>query len=235
MLTGGGSWFRRVREAVTRFFNPGPASLLFIMFFIILFVITAPIALRIGKLFVRPILWVYKSRNYSVDLSLTGSVIPAIMAIILAGLLRRRGRRIVPPIMANERFWVFITIYVVFFGTALPIVSPIAITVLLSLNAPMILATPLIFIAAFDLAHEVDGSDYLVAAEAYITLFILLILSDLTTALMTGVAIEVVHLLIKTSLVIGGYGITDGLVLIPTEIATATLITTAITKKPRST
>jgi len=53
MLTSGRvGWFRRVGK----FLNPGIAGLLFILFFIILFAIIAPIAFRIGKLFVRPIL-----------------------------------------------------------------------------------------------------------------------------------------------------------------------------------
>jgi predicted Abi (CAAX) family protease len=77
MLTGGGSWFGRVGEVVVGFFNPGIAGWLFILFFfIILFAIMAPISLRIGNLFVEPILWLYKSRNYSMGLSLTGSVTP---------------------------------------------------------------------------------------------------------------------------------------------------------------
>jgi hypothetical protein len=105
MLTGGRvGWFRRARETVVGFFNPGIAGLLFILFFIILFAIIAPIALRIGKLFVRPILWLYESSNYSVGLSPTGSIIPAIVAIALAGLLRKRRHRAVPAIMANKRF-----------------------------------------------------------------------------------------------------------------------------------
>jgi hypothetical protein len=46
-----------VREAVVGFLNPGPVGLLFILFFIILLAIMAPIAFKIGKLFVRPIFW----------------------------------------------------------------------------------------------------------------------------------------------------------------------------------
>jgi hypothetical protein len=109
--------------------------------------------------------------------------------------------------------------------------SSIAAAVLLSLNAPMILAAPLIFIAAFGLAHEVRRDDYWVAAEAYVTLFTALLLSDLTTAIMAGVATETVHLFTEASLVIGGYGATDGLVLIPTEAATAALITVAVIRR----
>jgi hypothetical protein len=221
---------RRVREVVVGFFNPGMAGWLFILFFIILFAIIAPIALRIGKLFVRPIFWLYESRGYSVGLSLTGLIIPAIVAIALAGLLSRRGRRVVPAMMANEWFWAFATIYVVVI-TALPLTLPAAAAVLLSLNAPMILAAPLIFIVAFDLAHEVDGSEYLIAAEAYIALLIPLVLSDSATAVMAGVATEAVHLFTKASLVIGGYGTMDGLILIPTEVAAAMLITTVIIKQ----
>jgi hypothetical protein len=230
MQTGG----RRLRRAI-RFLNPGPVGLLFILFFIILLAIMAPIALRIGKLFVGPILWLYESRDYSVGLSLTGSVTPAIVAIALAGLLHRRGRRVAPTIMANEWFWVFVITYVAFLGVALPVMSSIAAAVLLSLNAPMILAAPLIFIAAFGLAHEVRRDDYWVAAEAYVALFIPLALSDSATAVMAGVATEITHLFTKASLIIGGYGATDGLVLIPTEAAIAALITTAMIRKPRNT
>jgi len=218
MLVGG--WLRRVGK----FLNPGIAGWLLILFFIILFAIIAPIALRIGKLFVEPILWLYESRNYSVGLSLTGLIIPAIVAIALAGLLHKRRHRVVPAIMANEWFWFFVIIYVVV-TTALPVISPTATAVLLSLNAPMILAAPLIFITAFGLARDVEKRDYWVAAEAYIALFIPLILSDSATAIMAGVATEAVHLLTRASLVIGGYGIMDGLVLIPTEAAIAALIT----------
>lgn len=215
---------------VVGFFNPGIAGWLFILFFIILFAIMAPISLRIGNLFVEPILWLYKSRNYSMGLSLTGSVTPAIGAIALAGLLRRRGRRVVPAIMASKWFWFFVIIYVVII-TALPMISPIAASILLSLNAPMMIATPLIFIVAFGLACDVNEGGYWVAAEAYVALFIPLALSDSTTALMAGVATEAVHLLTRASLVIGGYGAMDGLVLIPTEAAIAVLITTAVMKR----
>jgi hypothetical protein len=136
--------------------------------------------------------------------------------------------------MANEWFWVFVIIYVVII-TALPMISPIAAAVLLGLNAPMILAAPLIFITAFGLARDVAKGDYWVAAEAYIALFIPLALSDTATALMAGIATEAVHLITKASLIIGGYGATDGLVLIPIEAAIAALITTAMTRRPRST
>jgi len=159
-----------------------------------------------------------------VGLSLSGSIIPAIVAIALAGLLSRRGRRVVPAMMVNAWFWFFVIIYVVVI-TALPVMSSIAAAVLLSLNTPMMIAAPLIFITAFGLARDVNEGDYWVAAEAYIALFIPLVLSDSTTALMAGVATETVHLLTRASLVIGGYGVMDGLVLIPTEAAIAALIT----------
>ena len=126
---------RRVREVVVGFFNPGMAGWLFILFLIILFAIMAPIALRIGKLFVRPIFWLYESRDYSVGLSLTGLIIPAIVAITLAWLLHKRRHRVVPAIMANEWFWFFVTIYVVVI-TALPVMAPVAAAALLSLNTP---------------------------------------------------------------------------------------------------
>jgi len=57
MLAGG--WLRRVVGLL----NPGPVGLLFILFFIILLAIMGPITLRIGKLFVGPILWAYGSRD----------------------------------------------------------------------------------------------------------------------------------------------------------------------------
>jgi len=204
--------------------NPGPAGLLFILLFIILLAVMAPIAFRIGKLFVKPIFWLYESRDYSVGLSLTGSVTPAIVAIALAGLLRGRRHRAVPAVMVNEWFWVFAITYVVII-TALPMMSSIAAAVMLSLNTPMILAAPLIFITAFGLARDVNEGNYWAAAEAYIALFIPLVLSDSATALMAGVAAEIAHILAKASLVIGGYGATDGLVLIPLEAAIAALIT----------
>ena len=219
MLTG--RWLGRVIGLL----NPGPAGLLFILLFIILLAVMAPIAFRIGKLLVEPILWIYESRNYSVGFSLVGSIIPAVVAIILAWLLRGRGRRVVPAVMASAWFWVFVITYVAFLGVALPVMSPIAAAVLLSLNTPMILAAPLIFITALGLAREIRRDDYWVAAEAYVTLFTPLALSDSTTAMMAGVAAEIAHILAKSSLVIGGYGVTDGLVLIPIEAAIAALIT----------
>jgi hypothetical protein len=202
--------------------NPGPVGLLFILLFIILLAAMAPIAFRIGKLLVEPILWVYESRNYSVGLSLVGSITPAVVAIALAWSLR--GRRAVPAVMANALFWVFVITYVVAI-IALPLTLPAVAAVMLSLNAPMILAAPLIFITAFGLARDVNEDGYWAAAEAYITLFIPLVLSDSATALMAGVAAEIAHILAKASLVIGGYGATDGLVLIPLEAAIAALIT----------
>jgi signal transduction histidine kinase len=205
--------------------NPGPAGLLFILLFITLLAAMGPITLRVGKLFVGPILWLYESRDYSVGLSLSGSIVPAIVTIILAWSLRRRGRRVVPAMMANEWFWVFVITYVAFLGVALPLMWPVAAAVLLSLNTPMILAAPLIFITAFGLARDVKEGGYWVAAEAYVALFITLILSDSATAVMAGVATEITHLFTKASLVIGGYGATDGLILIPIEAAIAALIT----------
>jgi len=204
---------------------------LFILLFIILLAVMAPIAFRIGKLFVKPIFWLYESRDYSVGLSLTGSVTPAIVAIALAGLLRGRRHRAVPAVMVNEWFWVFAITYVVII-TALPMMSSIAAAVMLSLNTPMMIAAPLIFIIAFSLAREIRRDDYWVAAEAYIALFIPLALSDSATAVMAGVVAETVHLFAKASLIIGGYGATDGLVLIPTEAAIAALIT-VIRRVPR--
>ena len=218
MLTG-----RRRLRRVVGFLNPGPAGLLFILLFIILLAAMAPIPFRIGKLFVEPILWLYVSRNYSVGLSLTGSMMPAVAAIALAWSLR--GRRVVPAVMANALFWVLATIYVMFLSMVLPLTLPAAAAVLLSLNTPMILAAPLIFITAFGLARDVNEGDYWVAAEAYVTLFTSLLIPDLATAAMAGTAAEIVHILAKASLVIGGYGVMDGLILIPTEAAIAALIT----------
>jgi len=221
---------RGVRRGVARFFIVGGVGLLFIALFIILLAALAPIALRVGKLLVGPILWVYESRDYLVGLSLTGSVTPAIVAITLAGLLHKRRHRVMPAIMANECFWVFVIIYVVVI-TALPLTLPAAASVLLSLNTPMILAAPLIFITAFGLARDVNEGGYWVAAEAYITLFTSLLIPDLATALMAGIATETVHLFTKASFVIGGYGIMDGLVLIPIEAITVAIITTVIIKQ----
>jgi Kef-type K+ transport system membrane component KefB len=112
-----------------------------------------------------------------------------------------------------------------FLSMVLPLTLPAAAAVLLSLNTPMIIAAPLIFITAFGLACDVNEGDYWVAAEAYVALFISLALSDSTTAVMAGVTTEIAHLFTKASLVIGGYGVMDGLVLIPIEAAIAALIT----------
>jgi len=219
MLAGG-----RLRRVVG-LLNPGPAGLLFILLFITLLAVMAPIAFRIGKLLVEPILWIYESNNFSVGLSLVGSIIPVIVAIALAWSLRGRRHRAVPAVMASAWFWVLATIYVMFLSMVLPLTLPAVAAVLLSLNTPMILAAPLIFITAFGLAREIRRDDYWVAAEAYVTLFTPLALSDSTTAVMAGVAAEIAHILAKSSLVIGGYGVTDGLVLIPIEAAIAALIT----------
>jgi hypothetical protein len=230
-MPAGGGRLRRVVGLL----NPGIAGLLFILFLTILLAIMAPIAFRIGKLLVEPILWLYESRDYSVGLSPAGSVIPAVVAIALAGLLHKRRRRVVPAMMANEWFWVFAITYVAFLGVALPVMWPVAAAVMLSLNTPMILAAPLIFITAFGLAREIRRDDYWVAAEAYIALFIPLALSDSTTAVMAGMAAEIAHILTKASLIIGGYGVMDRLVLIPIEAAIAALITIAMIRRPRNT
>jgi hypothetical protein len=136
--------------------------------------------------------------------------------------------------MASAWFWVLATIYVMFLSMVLPLTLPAAAAVLLSLNTPMMIAAPLIFITAFGLARDVNEGSYWVAAEAYVALFIPLILSDSATALMAGIATETMHLYTKASLVIGGYGIMDGLVLIPTESAIAVLITIAMIRRLRS-
>jgi multisubunit Na+/H+ antiporter MnhE subunit len=142
---------RGVRCDIAKFFIVSEVGLLFIALFIALLAALAPIAFRIGKLFVEPILWLYESNNFSVGLSLVGSITPAIVAIALAGLLRRRGRRAVPTMMVNAWFWFFVIIYVVFFSMVLPLMSPTAAAVLLSLNlAALILAAPLIIIAVLN-------------------------------------------------------------------------------------
>ena len=61
-----------------------------------------------------------------------------------------------------------------------------------------------------------------------VTLPTAILLPDPATVLMTNVATKVIHLLTRVSFMTGGYGITDRLVLIPTEAATTALITTAL-------
>jgi len=224
--------FNVVRDPIKAVKIGGP-GLLFITLFVAALAIFIPIVPRFGGVLVRPILWLYTSRGFSMGLSLIGSVAPACVAVALSTSLIMHGHRALPKAVGR---WLLVigTAYVAI-ATTLPITSPVATAVLLSLNAPMILAAPLIFIATFGLARDVDEGDYWVAAEAYVTLFTPLLLSDLTTAIMAGVATETVHLFTKASFVIGGYGAMDGLVLIPTEVATAALITTAMTRRPRST
>ena len=214
----------------TRVGGPG---LLFITLFVAALAIFIPIVPRFGGVLVRPILWLYTSRGFSMGLSLIGSVVPACVAVALSTSLIMHGHRALPKAVGR---WLLVigTAYVAI-ATTLPITSPVATAVLLSLNAPMILAAPLIFIVTFGLARDVDEGDYWVAAEAYVTLFTSLLIPDLATALMAGVATEAVHLFTKATFVIGGYGAMDGLVLIPTEAATAALITTAIARRPRNT
>jgi hypothetical protein len=48
---------------------------------------------------------------------------------------------------------------------------------------------------------------------------------------MAGVATGAVHLFIRVSLVIGGYGVMDGVVLIPIAVAMAALITVAVIRR----
>jgi len=214
----------------TRVGGPG---LLFITLFVAALAIFIPIVPRFGGVLVRPILWLYMSRDFSMGLSLIGSVAPTCVAVALSTSLIMHGHRALPKAVGR---WLLVigTAYVAIAAT-LPITSPVATAVLLSLNAPMILAAPLIFIATFGLARDVAKGGYWVAAEAYVTLFTSLLIPDLATALMAGVATEAVHLFTKATFVIGGYGAMDGLVLIPTEAATAALITTAIARRPRNT
>jgi len=211
----------------------GRLGLLFITLFVAALAIFIPIVPRFGGVLVRPILWLYMSRGFSMGLSLIGSVVHACVAVALSTLLIMHGHRALPKAACR---WLLVigTAYAVI-ATTLPITSPVATAVLLSLNTPMMIAAPLIFITAFGLARDVNEGDYWVAAEAYIALFIPLVLSDSATALMAGVATEAVHLFTKATLVIGGYGAMDGLVLIPTEAAIAALITTTMTRRPRNT
>jgi hypothetical protein len=226
----GGFGVVRDPTKATRVGRPG---LLFITLFVAALAIFIPIVPRFGGVLVRPILWLYMSRDFSMGLSLIGSVVPACVAVALSTSLIMHGHRALPKAVGR---WLLVigTAYAVI-ATTLPITSPVATAVLLSLNAPMILAAPLIFIATFGLARDVDEGDYWVAAEAYVTLFTSLLIPDLATALMAGVATEAVHLFTKASFVIGGYGVVDGLVLIPIEAAIAALITTAMTRRPRNT
>ena len=211
----------------------GGPGLLFITLFVAALAIFIPIVPRFGGVLVRPILWLYTSRDFSTGLSLIGSVVPTCVAVALSTSLIMHGHRALPK-AAGRWLLVIGTAYVAIAAT-LPITSPVATAVLLSLNAPMILAAPLIFITAFGLARDVDEGDYWVAAETYVALFIPLALSDSTTAVIAGVATEAVHLFTKASLVIGDYGVIDGLVLIPIEAITAAIITTTMTRRPRNT
>jgi hypothetical protein len=129
---------------------------------------------------------------------------------------------------------VFAVIYVII-AIIIPTTSLEVTIALLSNNAPMAFAILLIFTIVLDVTHKVERGNYWIAIEAYIALFTSLLLFDLVTVLLASVATEVGHLFTRASFIIGGCGILDGLVLIPTEAVMAALIAAAITRRPRNT
>jgi len=230
------SVFKDAGRGVVRFLVVGWTGFLFIILFSALLLLELGVSIlvtpRVSNPLAKPMLQLYESRVYSVCFSLVGSVIPMIVTAALSALLLARRRVVVPRVTA---IWLLaLAIVYVIMGLTLPVTSPIATVTLLNSNEPIILATPLMTVAVLDLAHEVERNDYWVAAEAYVTLFTPLLLSDLATALMIGVTAEFTHILIilkrakGASFTIGYHGLLDVLLLVPIESAIAALITTVM-------
>ena len=109
--------------------------------------------------------------------------------------------------------------------------SPKTTMLILDKNAGLLLSIPIFITAVMSVATEVRANHYLLAGRAFVTIFTALFITDATTAIMGYVSTCWLHLYTEATLVIGGFGILDGLVVIPIESAIAVLVASARKRK----
>jgi hypothetical protein len=196
---------------------------LFIYMFLLLFLSVA--SLIHGALFTYPVVWVFNGGDYQVGVSVVGAIAPIIICIVLSIVLLAHEGRVYPRVF-GALLPVFVVVYVSI-GFTLPMLSPGATTLILDKNAGLLLSIPIFITAVMSVATEVKANYYMLAGRAFVTVFTALLITDITTAIIGYVSTCWLHLYIEATLVIGGFGILDGLVVIPIESVIAVLVATA--------
>jgi len=158
-----------------------------------------------------------------------GAITPIIICIVLGIVLFVREGRVYPRVFGGL-LPVFIVAYVSI-GVALPMLAPEATMLILDKNAGLLLSIPVFITAVMSISTEVRANYYLLASRAFVTIFTALLITDITTAIMGYVSTCWLHLYTEATLVIGGFGLLDGLVVIPLESAIAVLVATVRRRK----
>jgi len=200
---------------------------LFLYIFLLLFLGVA--SLIHGAILTYPVVWVFNGGNYQVGVSVVGTITPIIICIVLGIVLLVREGRVYPRVF-GDLLPAFVVAYVII-GITLPMLAPEASTLILDKNAGLLLSIPVFITAVMSVATEVRANYYLLAGRAFVTIFTALLITDITTAIMGYVSTCWLHLYISATLIIGGYGILDGLVVIPIESAIAILVASARKRK----
>jgi hypothetical protein len=196
---------------------------LFIYMFLLLFLGVA--SLIHGALFTYPVIWVFNGGGYQVGVSVVGAIIPIIICFVLSIVLLVHEGRVYPRVFGGL-LPVFVVVYVII-GITLPMLAPEASMLILDKNAGLLLSIPAFITAVMSVATEVRANHYLLAGRAFVAVFTALLITDITTAIMGYISTCWLHLYTEATLVIGGFGLLDGLVVIPIESAIAVLVASA--------
>ena len=196
---------------------------LFLYMFLVLFLGVA--SLIHGALFTYPVVWVFNGGDYQVGVSVAGAIAPIIICIVLGIVLLVREGRVYPRVF-SDLLPAFMVTYVII-GITLPMLSPEASMLILDKDAGLLLSIPILITAVMSVATEVRANYYMLAGRAFVTIFTALLITDVTTAIMGYVSTCWLHLYTEATLIIGGFGVLDGLVVIPIESAIAVLVVSA--------
>jgi len=196
---------------------------LFLYMFLLLFLGVA--SLIRGAVLTYPVVWVFDGGDYQVGVSVVGTIVPIIICIVLGIVLFVREGRVYPRVF-GDLLPVFVVVYMII-GFTLPMLSPGATMLILDKNAGLLLSIPVFITAVMSVATEVRANYYMLAGRAFVTIFTALLITDITTAIMGYVSTCWLHLYTEATLVIGGFGLLDGLVVIPLESAIAVLVASA--------
>jgi len=196
---------------------------LFLYMFLLLFLGVA--SLIRGAVLTYPVVWVFDGGDYQVGVSVVGTIVPIIICIVLGIVLFVREGRVYPRVF-GDLLPVFVVVYMII-GFTLPMLSPGATMLILDKNAGLLLSIPVFITAVMSVATEVRVNYYMLASRAFVTIFTALLITDITTAIMGYVSTCWLHLYTEATLVIGGFGLLDGLVVIPLESTIAVLVASA--------
>jgi hypothetical protein len=199
---------------------------LFLYMFLVLFLGVA--SLIHGALFTYPVVWVFNSGDYQVGVSVAGGIAPIITCFVLSIVLLVHEGRVYPRVFGG-----LLPVFVVYMiiGITLPMLTPEASILILDKNTGLLLSIPIFITAVMSVATEVRANHYIHAARAFVTIFTALFMTDVTTAIMGYISTCWLHLYTEATLIIGGFGVVDGLVVIPIESAIAVLVATARKRK----